>query len=43
MNRSKMIDLIDAYYKSINRANPPQFREYSNAELKLTIRLFNIV
>jgi hypothetical protein len=38
-----MIDAIEAYYKSINRANPPPFRDYSNAELKGTIRLFNIV
>jgi hypothetical protein len=43
MNRTQMLNLIEAYYKSINRTNPPKFHDYSNAELKLTIRLFNIV
>jgi hypothetical protein len=43
MNRKQMLDAIEAYYKSIGRKNPPAFRDYSNAELKLTIRLFNIV
>ena len=37
-----MIILIDNYYKSIERTNPPQFREYSNQELKLVIMLFDI-
>lgn len=37
-----MILLIEDYYKSIERTNPPQFREYSNQELKLVIILFDI-
>jgi hypothetical protein len=38
-----MLVLIEAYYKKIGRTNPPQFKEYSNQELKQTIRLFEIV
>jgi hypothetical protein len=37
-----MILLIEDYYKSIERTKPPQFREYSNQELKLVIILFDI-
>ena len=42
LKRKEMIMLIDNYYKSINRTNPPNFREYSNQELRQTIILFNI-
>jgi len=42
MNRKQMILLIDNYYKSIERTTPPQFRSYSNIELKKTIILFDI-
>jgi hypothetical protein len=42
MNRKQMILLIEDYYKSIERIKPPQFREYSNQELKLVIILFDI-
>jgi hypothetical protein len=42
MNRKAMILLIDNYYKNINRVNPPQFRNYSNHELKQVISMFDI-
>jgi hypothetical protein len=42
MKRKEMIKAIDEYYKSINRVNPPKFREYSNDELRQTIILFGI-
>jgi hypothetical protein len=38
-----MLILIEAYYKNINRVNPPQFRNYSNHELKQVIVMFNII
>ena len=37
-----MIIVIEAYYKSIERIVPPQFRTYTNLELKQTIILFDI-
>jgi hypothetical protein len=42
MNRKQMIVVIEAYYKSIERTIPPQFRTYTNLELKQTIILFDI-
>jgi hypothetical protein len=36
------IKLLDDYYKSINRTNPPNYKNYSLVELKLCLRLFNI-
>ncbi len=43
MNRKQMIAVIEAYYKSINRANPPKFHGYTTAELQKTIKMFDIV
>lgn len=37
-----MLVVIEAYYKSIQRTNPPPFKEYSNLELKKTIDLFQL-
>jgi hypothetical protein len=37
-----MIILIDNYYKSIERTIPPQFKNYSNLELKKVISMFDI-
>jgi len=42
LKRKDLIKIVDEYYKSIGRINPPQFREYSNQELKATIKLFSI-
>ena len=42
MNRKQMIVVIEAYYKSIERTIPPQFRSYSNLELKKVISMFDI-
>ena len=43
MNRKQMIAVIEAYYKTIGRTNPPKFHDYSTAELKKTIKMFEIV
>ena len=42
MNRKLMLKIIDNYYKSINRNPAPQFKNYSNLELKKVISMFDI-
>jgi len=42
LKRKDLLQLVSDYYKSIGRINPPQFKEYSNQELKATIKLFSI-
>ena len=43
MNRKAMLILIEAYYKSIDRINPPKYKDYTNHELKQVISMFNII
>jgi len=42
LRRKDYIKLIDEYYKSINRTNPPNFREYSNHELRQVAKMFKL-
>lgn len=42
MNRKQMILAIEQYYKNINRNPTPQFKTYSNLELKKVISMFDI-
>jgi hypothetical protein len=42
LKRKDLLQLVSDYYKSVGRINPPQFKEYSNQELKATIKLFSI-
>jgi hypothetical protein len=42
LKRKELILLIDKYYKSIKRDVTPQFREYTNHELKQVIKMFQI-
>ena len=42
LKRKELIQIIDKYYKSINRLNPPNFKEYTNHELKQVIKMFSI-
>ena len=43
MNRKSMILLIEKYYKSIERLNPPKYKDYTTHELKQVIIMFNII
>lgn len=42
LKRKDLIKIVSDYYVSVGRTNPPQFKEYSNQELKATIKLFSI-
>jgi len=42
IKKQECIKIIDDYYKSIGRTNPPKFETYSLHELKLCLRMFNI-
>ena len=42
LKRDDIIPVLDEYYKSIGRTNPPPYQTYSLHELKKCLRLFNI-
>jgi hypothetical protein len=42
LKRKELIQIVDRYYKSIKRDITPQFREYTNHELKQVIKMFQI-
>lgn len=41
--RTYMLNKIDNYYTSIKRVDKPQYRNYTNHELKLTIYMHNLL
>tara|TARA_R110000751_G_scaffold7685_1_gene31095 strand:+ start:2073 stop:2228 length:156 start_codon:yes stop_codon:yes gene_type:complete len=43
IKRDDIIPILDEYYKSIGRTNPPPFRKYTLLELKKCLRLFKII
>jgi hypothetical protein len=42
LKRKDLLQMVDEYYKSVGRENPPQFKNYTNQELKATIKMFSI-
>lgn len=42
LKRDDIIPILDEYYKSIGRTNPPPYKNYSLQELKKCLRLFHI-
>ena len=42
MSREELLQVIQRYYESINRINPPKYETYSLRELRGTLNLFYI-
>ena len=42
LKKEDIYPLLDAYYQSIGRTNPPHFRTYTLEELKKCLSLFRI-
>ena len=42
LKKEDIYPLLDAYYQSIGRTNPPHFRTYTLEELKKCLSLFHI-
>lgn len=42
MNREELLAVIQRYYESINRTNPPKYETYSLRELRGVLNLFHI-
>lgn len=43
LKREDIIPVLEEYYKSIGRVNPPNYKDYSLGELKKCLTLFRIV
>lgn len=42
LTKEDIYTVLEKYYKSIGRKNPPQYRTYSLKELKRCLVLFNL-
>jgi len=42
IKKEEIYPILDDYYKSIGRTNPPPFRHYSLSELKKCLVMFKI-